>query len=47
MNSQVLDRLSVVGGLGGNALRTLDLTCSFHGTKTRAVRGFCPVNSYR
>ncbi len=27
--------------------RTLDLTALFQGTKTRALRGFCPLNNNR
>ena len=27
--------------------RRFAFNSSFHGTKTRALRGFCPVNSYR
>ena len=38
---------SVVGALGRKALRSLDLTRLFQGTKTRALRGFCPLNSNR
>ena len=37
----------LIGGLDRSAVRTLDLTWLFQGAKTRALRGFCPLNSDR
>ena len=45
--SSALDLSSVVGAPGRKVLRTNDLTRLFQGTKTRAVRGFRPLNSNR
>jgi len=47
MNAIVSNQFSVVGAPGRNAVRTLDLTALFQGTKTRALRGFCPLNNNR
>ena len=38
---------TVVGAPGFNAKGTLGLTWLFQGTKTRALRSFCPLNSNR